>query len=70
MHKKEEIFQGSHKPTKKYAMKMKQRKKRTHKNVIDGRKPFIKPVQKTGENDLHNLRVNDYACNEGSKWNR
>ena len=34
------------------------------KNVIDERKPFIKPTQKTGENDLHELRLNDYGCNE------
>ena len=33
------------------------------KNVIYERKPFIRPIQKTGENDLHKLRVNDYGYN-------
>ena len=43
------------------------RKKRlAHKNVIDGRKPFITPVSKTGETDLHELWVNDYGYNEGA----
>ena len=46
-------------------MKMKQRKKRrARKNVIHGRKPFITPIQKTGGNDLHELRVNNYGYNE------
>ena len=40
------------KPTKKCAMKMKETKKkqRARKNVIDGRKPFIRHTQRTGEN--------------------
>ena len=38
------VYTSSHKPTKKCVMKMKPRKKQhTHKNVIDGRKPFIRP---------------------------
>ena len=35
-------------------------------NVIEGRKPFIMPIQNTGENDLHKLRGNDYGYNEGT----
>ena len=29
------------------------KKQRTRKSIIHGRKPFITPKQKTGENDLH-----------------
>ena len=52
-------------------MKMKQRnkeekKRRARKNVIDGRKPFIMPKQKTGENDLHKLLGNNCGYNEGT----
>ena len=36
------------------------------KNVIHGRKPFITPKQKTGENDLHELLGNDCGYNEGT----
>ena len=36
------------------------------KNIIEGRKPFITPIQNTGENDLHELRGNDYGYNEGT----
>ena len=36
------------------------------KNVIDGRKPFTRRIQKTGENHLHELQVNDYGYNEGT----
>ena len=42
------------------------KKKRVRKNVIDGRKPFIGRIRKTGENDLDNLRVNDSGHNEGT----
>ena len=45
---------SSRKPTKKCAMKMKQRnkkKRRARKNVIDGRGHFIGCLRKTGEND-------------------
>ena len=45
----------------------KQRKKRhARKNVFSGRKPFIKRTQRTGENDLNKLRVNDSGHNEGT----
>ena len=57
-------------PHKKCAMKMKveelELEKNTHKYVIHGRKPFITPKQKTGENDLHELQINDCGCNEGT----
>ena len=59
-------------PTKKCAMKMKERnkqtrkKRRAHKKAFGGRKPFIRHTQRTGENDLHNLRVNDSGHNEGT----
>ena len=36
-----------------------------HKNVIHERKPFIRLIQKTSENDLHKLQVNNYGYNEG-----
>ena len=58
-------------PTKKCAMKMNEtnkqtrKKQRARKNVFGGRKPFIRRTQRTGENDLHNLRVNDSGHNEG-----
>ena len=49
MHKKRKtsgVHASSCKPTKKCVMKMKEtnkeEKRRTHKNVIDGRKPFIR----------------------------
>ena len=40
------------------------RKKR--RNVFGERKPFIRRTQRTGENDLHNLQVNDSGHNEGT----
>ena len=45
-------------------MKQTNKKKCVHKNVIHGRKPFITPKQKTGENDLHKLLGNDCGYNE------
>ena len=68
---KGKIFRGSHKllqvHKKGVVMKTKQRRKNNvHKNVIEGRKPFIMPIQKTGENDPHELWVNDYGYNEGT----
>ena len=64
-------FRGSYKPTKKCAMKMKETKKQekeccARKNVFGGRKPFIRRTQRTGENDLNKLRVNDSGHNEGT----
>ena len=35
-------------------------------NVINGRKSFIMPKQKTGENDLHDLLGNDCGYNKGT----
>ena len=67
---KEKIFGGSRKlpqAHEKVCNEMKQRKKRcAHKNVTEGRKPFIMPIQNTSENDLHELRGNDYGYNEGT----
>ena len=40
--------------------------RRTHKNVIHGRKLFITTIPKTGENNLHELRVNNSGYNEGT----
>ena len=45
--------QNSRKPTKKCAMKMKQR------NIIDDRKEFIKRVRKTCVMDIKRLQIND-----------
>ena len=60
------VHASSRKPTKKCAMKMKQKKKRrARKNVFGGRKPFIRRTQRTGENHLDKLRVNDSGHNEG-----
>ena len=61
------VHTSSRMPTKKCAMKMKQRKKRRAcENVFGGRKPFIRCTQRTGENDLDKLRVNDSGHNEGT----
>ena len=64
---KEKNFWGSRKPPQAHEKvcneneRNKQTKKKRHarKNVIDGRKPFIRCTQRTGENDLNKLRVND-----------
>ena len=66
---KREVHTSSRKPTKKCAMKMKQRKKKkrcAHKNVINRRKPFIRRTQRTGENNLKECRVSDSRHNEGT----
>ena len=42
------------------------KKQRERKNIFGERKPFIRCTQRTGENDLHNLRVNDSGHNEGT----
>ena len=62
---------SSRNPTKKCAMKMiveleLEKKRRARKSIIHGRKPFITPKQKTGENDLHKLLGNDCGYNEGT----
>ena len=41
-------------------------KRCTHKNVIDGRKHFIRRLRKTGENDWDKLRDNVSGHNEGT----
>ena len=68
---KEKNFQGSLKlpqTHEKVCDEMKQTKKKrcARKNVFEGRKPFITPIQNTGENDLHELQGNDYGYNEGT----
>ena len=64
------VHASSRMPTKKCAMKMKERnkkkKRRARIKVFGGRKPFIRRRQRTGENDLHKLRVNDSGHNEGT----
>ena len=64
---KQKNFWGSHKPTKKCAMKMKKQtnKKRWHAHK-NGRKHFIRRIQKTGENDFGKLQVNNSGHNEGT----
>ena len=42
------------------------KKQCSHKNVIDGRKPFIRHTQRTEENNLNELRINDSGHNEGT----
>ena len=44
----------------------KQEKRCARKNVFGGRKPFIRCTQRTVENDLNKLRVNDSGHNEGT----
>ena len=39
--------------------KQRRKKRRMRKDVIHGRKPFIRRTQRTGENDLNKLRVKD-----------
>ena len=71
---KEKNFRGSRKLPQahkkvcemKQTNKLTKKKRRTHKNFIEGRKPFITPIQNTGENDLHELLGNDYGYNEGT----
>ena len=46
--------------------KQRRSKRRTRENVFGGRKPFIRRAQRTGENDLNKLRVNDSGHNEGT----
>ena len=59
-------------PTKKCAMKMKQRNKeevndaRVKMFLVEGSPAFIRRTQRTGENDLNKLRVNDSGHNEGT----
>ena len=63
------VHVSSRKPTKKCAMKMKvelEKKRRTRKSIIHGRKPFITPKQKTGENNLYELLGNDCGYNAGT----
>ena len=67
MHKKRKTSRGLRKLPQvheKVCDEMKQRKKRrARKNVIEGRKPFIMPIQNTSENDLHEVWGNNYGYN-------
>ena len=68
---KEKIFQDSRKLPQAHEKMYDEnesriRKKHAHKSIIHGRKPFIMPKQKTGENDLHELLGNDCGYNEGT----
>ena len=68
---KEENLRGSHKLSQaheKVCDEMKQtktKKRHAHKNVIEGRKLFITPIQNTSENDLHKLWGKDYGYDDG-----
>ena len=42
------------------------KKRRTRKSVFGGWKPFIRRTQRTGENNLNMLQVNDSGHNEGT----
>ena len=64
--------QNSRKPTKRFAMKMKQTKKQTKKKkrrapkiFFDSRKEFIRRMQKTRVMDIERLQVNDSSYIEG-----
>ena len=67
---KEKNFRGSRKllqAHKKVCDENEQTKKWcAHKSIIDGRKPFIMPIWRTGKNDLHEAQGNDYGYNEGT----
>ena len=63
------VHTSSHKPTKKCAMKMKvlkRNKRRVPKIFFDGRKEFIRHVQKTRVMDIKRLQVNDSSYIEGT----
>ena len=72
MHKKRKssgVHVSSCKPTKKVCDENESSRIRIRKKndaCIHGRKPFITPKQKTGENDLHELLGNDCGYNEGA----
>ena len=50
---------SSHKPMKKCAMEMKQRKNDACKNIIDERRAFIRYAQKTRPMDINQLQIDD-----------
>ena len=49
---KERNLRGSRKPTKKVGDETKKKRRACNKNFIKGRKPFITPIQNTGDNDF------------------
>ena len=67
--KSSRVHASSHKPTKKCAMEMKQsnkKKRRAPKIFFDGRKEFIRRVQKTDVMDIKRLQVTNSSCIEGT----
>ena len=67
---KEKIFWGSRKLLQAHEKvcdenesRIIRKKRRAHKNVIHGRKPFITSKRKTSENDLHELLGNNRGYN-------
>ena len=75
MHKKRKssgVHISSGKPTKKVCdenesrIRIRKQNDAREKVLFYGRKPFITPKQKTGENDLHELLGNDCGYNEGT----
>ena len=68
MNAQKEKTSGVHASPQKCAVKMKETKKQEKrhacKNVIYGRKLFIMPIPKTGENDPHELQGNNCGYNE------
>ena len=61
------VHASSHKQMKRCATKMKETNKKKRcacKNVIHERKPFVMPILKTGENNLHEFWLNDSRYNE------
>ena len=61
------VHANSRMPTKKCdENETKKIKRRACKNVFGGRKPFIRRTQRTGENNLNKLRVNDSGHGEGT----
>ena len=59
------VHASSRKPMKKVCDEN-ERNKRVRKNIIHRRKPFITPIQETGENDLYQLQAKDCGYNEGT----
>ena len=61
------VHVSSHKPTKKVCDENESRKKRRAPKVFfDGRKEFIRRVQKTGVMDIKRLQVTDSSYIEGT----
>ena len=46
--------------------KQRKKKRRACKNIIDGRRPFIRDARKTRAMDINQLQTNDYWYNKGT----